>query len=151
MFQESGLETIELSEGLETIDHMAFYKCKLKSIVLPQTVKQISVQAFLSCTELESITLNEGLETIEYLAFYNTPKLKNITIPSTVKSVTEYAFGHDIEQIKFAGNAPETFIYSDDIQGETRHIINDYCTIYYHEDAKGFTSPTWYGYQTAIW
>jgi hypothetical protein len=55
-----------------------------------------------------------------------------------------------LEKIKFEGNAPATFEYSDSIMGvwEPYYV---YFTVYYHEGAEGFTSPEWYGYSTEIW
>lgn len=51
----------------------------------------------------------------------------------------------------FEGDAPETFIYTDDTDSIFYIDPADVSyTIYYHKDAKGFTSPTWYDYPTQI-
>ena len=56
----------------------------------------------------------------------------------------------NLKSIKFEGNAPETFKYSNSISGiEEPYDVN--FKVYYHEGATGFTSPTWYGYETEIW
>ena len=44
----------------------------------------------------------------------------------------------------FEGYAPELF------RVENAEPAGTF-TVYYHEGAKGFTSPTWNGYKTEIW
>ena len=56
-----------------------------------------------------------------------------------------------LSKIIFEGDAPENIWYSDDPEKtEYYHSYKDadHYTIYYHKGAKGFTSPTWYGYPT---
>ncbi len=152
-FESSGLEIIEFSEGIEIIDgNAAFAHTKIKQLVLPSSLKEIGTQTFAGCSSLESVTLNEGLATIGYKAFASNPKLEEILIPKTVTHVTEMSFTgcSALRKVFFDGNAPNTFEYSDSILG-THDAYNVSFTIYYHPSAKGFTSPEWYGYPTAIW
>ncbi len=87
------LMSVELNEGLERIDHRAFYECtSLRSINIPSTVKEIGICAFKDCTQLINVDLCEGLESIEYRAFRWCTSLTSIRIPSTVKEIGEKAF-----------------------------------------------------------
>ncbi len=111
------LEEIEFPETLESIGHTAFGGCSLLSNVkFPKSLTTISSEAFSSCisldkvdisqcTKLESIgsyafyscpikkmVLPEGLKSIDGGAFSDCKKLVDVTISSTVKSISSYAF-----------------------------------------------------------
>jgi hypothetical protein len=67
------LESVILSEGLETISQRVFYDCKnLKSVKLPNSLKKIGESAFAFCENLISINLPENLIDIGADAFYGT-------------------------------------------------------------------------------
>ena len=149
----AGLETVTFEEGIETIGgYGSFADTQIKELFLPSTVKEIGNFTFGACPNLETVVLNEGLEIIGHKAFVNNPKLKEIVIPKTVLVVTEMDFTmcSGLEKIKFDGDAPATFEWSDEIIG-VNEPYDVHFTIYYHEDAKGFTSPKWYGYPTKTW
>jgi hypothetical protein len=105
-FRKNGaLQTVELSEGLRTIQSKAFEDCcNLKSIAIPSTVKTIRSGTFLQCRALESVILSEGLETIEKGAFDGCDALRTITIPESV-SALEADFGPSCVAL-FAGDRP---------------------------------------------
>lgn len=98
--------TYAIPEGVETIRSKAFYKCYyVEDITIPSTVKRIEEKAFHRTAALNAITLPEGLEYIGKDAFAycfsenyksdenpNLPENTEITIPSTVKEIGEYAF-----------------------------------------------------------
>lgn len=67
-------ETIRFNEktySVDTIGYAAFAKCsKLHSVVLPNSVKDISSYAFADCYGLRSISLGSQLNKIEENAFY---------------------------------------------------------------------------------
>ena len=125
---------------------------QIKELILPSTVKEIGRSTFAENQKLESVVLNEGLVTIGHKAFVSNPSLKEIVIPKTVEFVTEMDFNmcSGLEKIMFEGDAPDTFEYSDELAGVVNPIDLNF-TVYYHQGAIGFTSPTWYGYVTNIW
>jgi len=56
------LTSIELPEGLETIEYNAFSNCgKLKAIRLPQSLKQIDRAAFYSCVKLSNVIIPQNV------------------------------------------------------------------------------------------
>ena len=138
------LEKVIFNEGLKLIEGYCFAGAGLKEIVLSSTVTELQEMS-LACPELESVTLNEGLMRIDSYAFCST-KLTEIVIPSTVTQIYDDAFAHSIymEKVMFEGYAPELF------RVENAEPAGTF-TVYYHEGAKGFTSPTWNGYKTEIW
>ena len=149
-FSASGLETVILGEGVTHIPSYCFAETKISKIELPSTVKTIDFQAF-AATALETVILNEGLEIIEHQAFAVCLNLKEITIPTSVREITDMAFSgcSVLKKVIFLGNAPSTYKYSNSISGVWDPFNTDY-TVYYTENAIGFTSPEWYGYPTEI-
>lgn len=65
---------------------------KIKSIVLPSSLKRILNSAFCLNRDIEIIKLNEGLESIGTLAFYDCTYLLSFELPSTLKHLGYYAF-----------------------------------------------------------
>ena len=67
---------------------------KIKSVVIPSSVKVICYQAFKNCTALEKVTLPEGLLFIEDGAFGKTA-LTSVTVPKSLLYIGYAAFGSD--------------------------------------------------------
>ncbi len=67
-------------------------KEKIKSIVIPDSVKEISPFAFYDMGMLEKIILPEGVETIEEKAFFNCTRLAEVVFPKSLKSIGKKAF-----------------------------------------------------------
>lgn len=145
-FAKSGLETVELAEGIEIIQTGLFSGTKNTEIVLPSTVQVIDGEAFANCENLKDIVLNEGVKKIHH-SFISNTSVKEIIIPQSVERLDATAFKNasSLEKVYFEGNIPEGF----DIQ-EAHGEVKTF-TIYYHEGATGFTSPEWNGYKTEIW
>ncbi len=146
VFASSGLETVIFKEGLEIIPYGAFAITNIKEIVLPSSVKKISSYAFRNCNNLESVILNDGLISVENYAFGQT-NIKEIIIPKSVKEINEWAFYkcEALQKVIYEGDAPEKFV--------EEHSYKPYgtnFTVYYNNDAKGFTTPIWNGYKTKI-
>ena len=100
---------------LVTITGYAFEdRSNITSVSIPDTVKQIQVDAFSFCTALESVNLPENLEVLGEDAFDNCTSLKQIAIPGSVqeiapgtfyscKALTEVSIGTGVTEID--GNA----------------------------------------------
>lgn len=152
-FALSGLETIELEEGLTVLGETAFGGTNIKSIEIPGSIKIIPSGVFSLCGKLETVILNAGIEKIEVQAFRKNTSLTEIVIPNTVTACSEFAFNEctALKKVKFEGNAPSEFKNQDagleELIGSSRATF----TVYYHEGATGFTTPEWNGYKTEIW
>ena len=149
-FSFSGLETVELSEGIETIPNALLSNTNLQEVILPSTVKTIKSYAFENCKNLKRIILNDELTKIDFRAFANTG-IEEIIIPKSVTFITERTFDEcsSLKKVKFEGNAPENYLYYS-FEPEIQPPVQEY-TVYYHIAAQGFTSPTWNGHETAVW
>lgn len=152
-FGYSGIETLVLSEGVTQIPDGCFGATKISKVELPSTVKTIGWQAFGACEALETVVLNDGLVSIGLKAFVNNVKLKQIVIPKTVTAVDEMVFSgcESLERVEFLGNAPSTYEHPEAaLYPDLFKPVNADYTVYYHQNASGFTSPEWYGYPTQI-
>lgn len=90
----SSLESVKLSEGINTIEPGAFNGCvNLKSVEIPNTVTQIGEQAFGYCTSLTGeLKIPSGVTKIEKSTFVHCENLESIAIPEGVTSIREDAF-----------------------------------------------------------
>ena len=154
LLSNSGIETLELSEGITSIPNLSFAGMPfLKKLILPTTLKEIGKGAISGCPNLEEIILPERLETIHSSAFAGNPKLTEITIPKSVRHICSNVIANceSLEKVIFEGDAPDNIWYSDDPQNDeyfNLYMQDDHYIIYYKKEAQGFTSPTWYGYPT---
>jgi hypothetical protein len=89
----SGFKNSIIPNYAKSIGIEAFYNTKgLKEIVIPESINEISWNAFDSCEDLESITFFEGLKDIGLEAFINCGKLKDVVFPSTLRYISRDAF-----------------------------------------------------------
>ena len=61
-------------------------------VTLSKNITRIPSAMFTDCWSLYYVEMFSGVESIGKAAFYNTPFLKNITLPDTLKVIEEYAF-----------------------------------------------------------
>ncbi len=97
-YECSGLESVTLPEGLETIGAAAFMHTSLKSIQIPESVTVIGGEAF-SCTKLIQATIPESVTDLEYDVFAACHQLKAVALPKGLKSIGESAF-HSCEALE---------------------------------------------------
>jgi len=149
-FHKSGLENLTIEPGITYIPDNCFAGTNIQILDLPQTVKTIERGAFGACSNLKNVILNEGLTDLGSEAFYGT-NIEEIVIPSTVTKIRDTTFSEcsDLDKIKFEGDAPEEFVLM--FQGVSFPAKNVHFTVFYHSNARGFTSPEWNGYPTKIW
>lgn len=115
-FYDTGIEYIEIPEGVSRIGISCFEKCfNLKEINLPSTVTEIEADcfkdceklesvdisktsveglkiAFAGCTNLKRVKLNKGLKTIGYSCFENCENLDEIELPESLEKIIHDSF-----------------------------------------------------------
>ena len=64
------------------------------TLIIPDNVTSIGVNAFESCDALTAITIPDGVTSIGAYAFWGCRKLTNIAIPNSVKNIGLSAFAH---------------------------------------------------------
>jgi len=106
----SHLESIIIPNSVEEIGVEAFKGCtSLESIVLNEGVEVIGSYAFAGCTSLKTVTLNEGLTTIYNNAFDGCTALEGISFPNSLTHIGNMAFRHadSLEYVNFSNNLSE--------------------------------------------
>lgn len=87
------LKTVVLPDGIKNISYLCFSGCKsLENINIPNSVRSIGASAFSSCGSLKEITIPEGVISIESSAFHGCTSINNITIPKSVTTIGKKAF-----------------------------------------------------------
>lgn len=94
-FSFSGIESVELPDGLEEIGQGAFESCEQLSRILrfPKNLKVIGADAFAQCRNLEGIELPDGLERIANHSFSYCERLGGtLVLPESLLEIGEFAF-----------------------------------------------------------
>ena len=105
MFYKSELKSITIPQNVRNIGPRAFYVChSLTSVAIPASVETIEEDAFRGCTKLAVVTFEKesNLKMINNYAFYNC-SLISIEIPSSIESIGKGAFAYcsDLESVVF--------------------------------------------------
>ena len=87
-----GLEHVVIPEGVEKFRHSAFRNCKIRSVMLPDSLTEIRSEAFCGCRNLQSVKLGNSVNIIEAGTFSECRSLKHIDIPAGIKTINDYAF-----------------------------------------------------------
>jgi len=151
----TGLTSIELPDGIESIGNSAFSGCtSLTSIEIPDSVESIGDYAFYGCKSLKSIELPGSVKSIGKYAFCHCTSLTSIDIPDSVVSIGEelfsYCSGLQSITIPFVGDSRKTS--TDTYQYPLGYIFGTYSYTggirvtqkYYGSDKTSETSSVYY-------
>ena len=149
VFQESGVNTINLPSGLETIGNSAFRQCyRLAKIALPSTLTSLGANAFNQCMNLITVVWTGPYInlTIGGSAFYNCRLQSSITLPEGVTTIGNNAFNRSNE---FTGSSLEN-IYLPASADFSPNIVNSHVRLFrkVNMDVKG--KGTWTTYYSNI-
>lgn len=151
VFQESGVNTINLPSGLETIGNSAFRQCyRLDNIALPLTLTSIGANAFNQCMNLINVEWTGPGPytnlTIGGSAFYNCKLTNTIILPEGVTTIGNNAFNRSNE---FTGSSLEN-IYLPASADFSPNIVNSHVRLFrkVNMDFKG--KGTWTTYYSNI-
>ncbi len=67
-------------------------QCKAGSVILPDSVKKLSSNAFSSCRLITEVELPVGISAVPTQAFYRCTALESVTLPETVIALGSFAF-----------------------------------------------------------
>ncbi|MBO7214878.1 MAG: leucine-rich repeat protein [Clostridia bacterium] len=105
-YQNTVLETIDLSGKLEEIGDKAFSKCtSLKAIHIPANITIIGNEAFRGCVSVKTLTFEQEksfLQEFGDYAFSELPLVTSIILPDGLKLMGEYSFAYCEELIEFS-------------------------------------------------
>ena len=93
-FRKSGLTSLKLSSGIESIDDNAFYCCKaLKSIdITIDADTTLDNYIFAGCEALETATIKGTLSAIPEGMFYECKALTTVSLPDSITELRASAF-----------------------------------------------------------
>lgn len=86
-FMNAHIDSIDLPKGLTTIGEWSFQGSSISSIHMPDTVVSVGELAFRFCFNLEHVGLSNSLVCLPNQLFSGCPKLKELEVPSNVKSI----------------------------------------------------------------
>lgn len=87
------IKSIDIPDHIKEIGDSAFCGCSgLTSITIPDNVTSIGGSAFLKCSSLKNITLPSSITNIDRETFAECSGLTSIVIPGGVTSIGQYAF-----------------------------------------------------------
>ena len=87
------LSDVRLPPNIKRIEQLAFYRCPIKEIVLPETVAEIGYAAFSYCKALRAISIPQSVTEIGNSAFADCETLRSVSVPKTTKLGREVFFG----------------------------------------------------------
>lgn len=85
------LKKVELPTGLTAIEEYAFEGSGIEEMVIPETVKKLA-SSFTDCKNLKRFVFPKNMETIENRMFDGCEMLSDITLPTNLKTIGNYAF-----------------------------------------------------------
>lgn len=120
----STVESVALSQGIEYIDQASFSGCVL-SLSLPSSLKYIGTYAFAE-SEIKSITFSEGLVGIAPEAFYGCVFEDDVVFPESLKYICNMAFEECcVHNVYFGKNVMQSYEIEYDYAGNISNI-DDY-------------------------
>ena len=81
---EYRIKHIIIGEGITVIDHCFFNLYELKTLSLPNTLKEIKNGSFIECDNLQSVAIPEGVTVIDN-AFNGCSRLQWVNIPKNIE------------------------------------------------------------------
>lgn len=91
-FRDTDITSVTMGDGIKEIGVRAFYGCiKLKTAVLPHSIRNIRDEGFRYCPVLGNVDLG-GTETIGFESFRDCISFTSITVPDTVRSAAGGCF-----------------------------------------------------------
>ncbi len=89
----ANIEQLTFGDEVEYIPDFIAEGSKITSIVIPNSVKEISTAAFKDCANLASVTLGNSLTILCNQVFMNCSQLTSITIPASVSDIFTGKYG----------------------------------------------------------
>lgn len=170
----------QFPETVTSIHPDALYRSRITSITIPACITDLPQGVFVDCRQLEEIQVEEGHPRYQSMdgflcdkdgTLIATPRkiggtlelpegiqalssesdyclnFHNVRIPASVTKMETHAIiGCDaLENVYFMGDAPVV------VEQDAIFNFSIRMTIFFREEAQGWSAPTWQGYDTAVW
>lgn len=95
-----------ICDGTVEVSDQAFMNCiSLKSVEIPDSVKDLGMATFMGCKNLEHVKFGNGLIEIQMCVFQNCENLKRIEIPEGITAIQRNAFTYSgLESVVLASS-----------------------------------------------
>lgn len=112
----TSLKNITIPANVDTFES-AFYMSGLETVVIENGVESIGQKAFENCTSLKTVVIPESVITIGIGAFYGCTALENLSVPATVTTINRGAFQgcESITLLVDEGSAAHTYAVDNSI------------------------------------
>ncbi len=136
VFCSRPLKELANAEAIEYIGSSALAETNITAIDMPR-LKGLGKEAFSECSSLRSITLPEGLKEIPYYCFYKCYALGSVNLPATIESIGAWAFNRSaINQINFPEGLKEIGNGAFSSSGLEYADVPSSCTIFHFNGSK---------------
>ena len=113
-------EDVAIREGTEKIASHAFsHNYTIKTLKLPDSVKEIDGRAFSDCGNLAQVDFGNGLETIDEHGFEFCPKLEEIELPASLTELGDGSFSFCglkkvalPDNVKYTSGTTQDYVFS---------------------------------------
>lgn len=139
-FTMSGIETLNIRNGLKNIGKSAFSNCQFTSLVIPgNDLEIIGEYAFNSCNKLDSFSINSVKSIGDYA--FSGHKISILTIPEQVESIGKSSFSGYMKEVHCKAIIPpliseNSFGHSADYATMILYVPNGSLELY--ESAEGW-------------
>ena len=123
-FFNSGLESIKIPAGVDSITDSCFENCpSLETVTFSKGLKTLGENAFKSCISLKTVVLPDGLESLGGSTFEGCINLESVTIPASCTTFVDDEIFKDCDLTKLtikgeAGSAAQTYAENNGITFE---------------------------------
>ena len=116
-YNGSTLKSVLLPNTISNIGMEAFKGCiNLESVVLPNSIRSISTSLFFGCKKLNSLDIPDSVTTIGQSVVRETEKLRTLIVPKNVSLIQSYfIYNTKLQNLYFKPTTPPT-IYSDTLK-----------------------------------
>lgn len=140
----SSIESIVIPNSVTNIRTYAFSSCnKLSSVTLPNTITTLSEGLFWQDTALKTVIIPNSVEEISWSVFADSG-LEEITIPSSVTSIGQYAFESCFDLKKVTSNILTPFEIKENVFENTEDDVTSFttATLYVPQGTKSVYEAT---------
>lgn len=91
-FKDVNALMVTIPNSIKNIKSRAFYNCKMKKVIISDSVTVIEPQAFKDCPNLSMIEFGDNIEIIGEQAFYGCNAIEALSLPDKVETIGKQAF-----------------------------------------------------------
>lgn len=141
-FEESGLESIVIPDGVTKFELETFRECESLKSVEAKNVTEYGVSVFYR-TAIKNFTIPEGTKVIPAGMFYAVKTMMSVIIPASVETIDKSSFANTkLEKVVFKGDKLPKFVEK---WGKEYYVLDEDGNILLDEDGYERTKSIYWG------